>query len=117
MGHAIEPDLAGLPEIDLRQLLSLSDDMQEAALRALDWLLRVQTAEVGHLSIIGNRGGMVRRAHRARFDQQPLEAHALLQACLAYLVSVLELHLHAHMNHPQPTDRATPAARRTAPVG
>jgi len=58
------------------------EDMVEAALASLRWLLDVQTAEAGHLSIIGNRGWYVRGGERARFDQQPLEAHALVHACL-----------------------------------
>jgi len=58
------------------------EDMVEAALASLRWLLDVQTAEAGHLSIIGNRGWYVRGGARARFDQQPLEAHALVHACL-----------------------------------
>ena len=55
----------------------------EAALRALRWGLDVQTAEAGHLSIIGNEGWMTRAGRRGRFDQQPIEAQAFVQACLA----------------------------------
>lgn len=58
-------------------------DMQDAALRSLSWLIEVQTAKDGCLSIIGNDGWMVRGGRRAQFDQQPLEAHALVDACLA----------------------------------
>jgi predicted dehydrogenase len=58
------------------------DDMLEAGLRSLRWLLDLQTAEEGHLSIIGNRGWMKRGGRRARFDQQPLEAQGIVQACL-----------------------------------
>lgn len=58
-------------------------DLVQVALDALDWLLRVQTASEGHLSIIGNNGWMRRGGERAQFDQQPLEAHALVEACLA----------------------------------
>lgn len=57
-------------------------EMIEPACRALTWLLDVQTAEDGHLSIIGNDGWLRRDGHRARFDQQPLEAYALVHACL-----------------------------------
>lgn len=57
-------------------------DMVEAALASLRWLIDIQTAEAGHLSIIGNRGWYVRGGERARFDQQPLEAHAIVHACL-----------------------------------
>ena len=61
-------------------------DMVGAGLRSLRWLLDVQTVRTDrgdHLSIIGNRGWMRRDGTRARFDQQPLEAHALVGACLA----------------------------------
>jgi len=54
-----------------------------AALRSLEWLFEVQTAPEGYLDIIGNRGWLTRDGKRARFDQQPLEAHALLSASLA----------------------------------
>jgi glycosyltransferase involved in cell wall biosynthesis len=50
--------------------------------KTLEWLLKVQTApENEHLSLIGNNGWMTREGKRARFDQQPLEASALLSAC------------------------------------
>ncbi len=58
-------------------------DMIDAALRALRWLLQVQTAPQGHLSIIGNDGWLRRGHDKAAFDQQPLEAHAMVHGCLA----------------------------------
>jgi len=59
-------------------------DMRRLALRILRWLIDVQRdPEGGHLSIIGNAGWLTRQGDRARFDQQPLEAHALVEACLA----------------------------------
>lgn len=58
-------------------------DMIDAALRALQWALDVQTAPDGHLSIVGNDGWYVRGKRKAQFDQQPLEAHGLIDACLA----------------------------------
>ena len=59
------------------------EEMIEAGLKVLDWLLELQTAEGAHLSIIGNKGWCVRNGARARFDQQPLEAHGMVHACLA----------------------------------
>lgn len=59
------------------------DDMLELGLRTLRWCLDVQTGEDGQLSIIGNDGWMTRDGHRARFDQQPIEAQGFVQACLA----------------------------------
>jgi glycosyltransferase involved in cell wall biosynthesis len=62
--------------------------MVEQALRSLGWLLRAQTAPEGHLSPVGNRGWFHRGGTKAHFDQQPLEVHALLEACLeAYNVT------------------------------
>lgn len=58
-------------------------DMVERGLRVLRWLLRTQTAPQGHLSIIGQGGWMQQNGERARFDQQPLEAAALIGACKA----------------------------------
>ena len=64
------------------------DDMTEAGLTTLRWLLEQQTtaddAAGGrpHLSIIGNDGWLPRGGTRAPFDQQPLEAYALIDACL-----------------------------------
>lgn len=61
-------------------------DMVDAALASLRWLIEVQTAEDeqgGHLSIIGNEGWLRRDGHRAQWDQQPLEAYAMVHACLA----------------------------------
>ena len=58
-------------------------DMVDTALRALRWLLDVQTGEQGQLSIIGNDGWYFRGRHRARYAQQPIEAKGLVQVCLA----------------------------------
>ncbi|MEX0654985.1 MAG: Gfo/Idh/MocA family oxidoreductase [Phycisphaeraceae bacterium] len=58
-------------------------EMIEAGLKALRWLLAVQTAPQGHLSIIGNQGWLQRGKAKAAFDQQPLEAYAMVHACLA----------------------------------
>lgn len=56
-------------------------DMVTAAMKSLRWLLQIQTPN-GHLSSIGNNGWYRRDGSRARFDQQPLEAYALVHACL-----------------------------------
>ena len=55
--------------------------MTQQALRSLEWLLKTQTGEDGQLSIIGNHGWMKRNGTRARFDQQPVEAMGLVDAC------------------------------------
>ena len=51
--------------------------------RTLDWLLQVQTAENGHISIIGNDGWLQRGMPKAQFDQQPVEISGLIGACKA----------------------------------
>ncbi|SMO45088.1 glycosyltransferase family 4 protein [Fodinibius sediminis] len=56
-------------------------EMVRTGLRALEWLLNQQT-EDGHISIIGNEGWFVKDKHKARFDQQALELHALIEACI-----------------------------------
>ncbi|MGB6042837.1 MAG: hypothetical protein WBF93_06725, partial [Pirellulales bacterium] len=64
------------------------DDMTELGLRSLEWLLSVQTEPDGTLSPVGNNGWHDRDGESARFDQQPIEVHALLEACIeAYNVS------------------------------
>jgi predicted dehydrogenase len=57
-------------------------DMIEAGLTSLAWLVEVQTSDAGCLSIIGNDGWLHHDGRRAPFDQQPLEAYALVDACL-----------------------------------
>ncbi len=54
---------------------------REVGLEALRWLLEAQRAERGHFRPIGSNGFYRRGEPRARFDQQPLEAHATVSAC------------------------------------
>jgi glycosyltransferase involved in cell wall biosynthesis len=58
--------------------------MTEAALESLGWLGKVQRADAdtGHFVPIGSNGFYVRGGERARFDQQPVEAQAMVSACL-----------------------------------
>ena len=57
--------------------------MVETALHVLDWLTRVQTdPETGHFTPVGCDGWYPRYGEKARFDQQPLEAAAMIDACL-----------------------------------
>ena len=58
-----------------------NQEMGDVGLRTLDWLLKVQTAEDGHLSVIGNNGWFPRGGEKAPFDQQPIEAMGLIEAC------------------------------------
>jgi glycosyltransferase involved in cell wall biosynthesis len=57
-------------------------DMCDAALEALSWLTSLQRAEDGHFVPIGCHGFYQRGATPARFDQQPLEAHAMVLSAL-----------------------------------
>ena len=62
--------------------------MVERGLQSLRWLAEVQTSENGHFSPIGSNGFFRRNGPRARFDQQPIEAQAMVSACLeAFRVS------------------------------
>ncbi len=54
----------------------------ERGLHALGWLVKLQTAENGDFRPIGSNGFYPRGGGRANFDQQPLEAHAMVSACL-----------------------------------
>ena len=56
--------------------------MVEQGQRSLEWLLSLQVDESGIISLIGNDGWLGRDGTRARFDQQPVEAMALVEACV-----------------------------------
>ena len=58
--------------------------MTEAGLESLTWLTAVQRADAhaGHFVPIGSNGFYERNGERARFDQQPVEAQAMVSACL-----------------------------------
>jgi glycosyltransferase involved in cell wall biosynthesis len=57
-------------------------EMLDIGLTSLRWLLEAQTTDRGHFSPIGCHGFWTRGGERARFDQQPLEAHAMVSGCL-----------------------------------
>jgi len=57
-------------------------DLVEMGLRSLEWLIAQQTSEHGMLSIIGTNGWYTRGGKKAQFDQQPIEAHSLVDACI-----------------------------------
>lgn len=58
----------------------------EAGLRMLDWLATIQTSPTGRYSPVGCKGFLRRGSdgeHQgAQFDQQPLEAQAMIAACV-----------------------------------
>lgn len=57
-------------------------EILEIGLNSLRWLLEAQTSPDGHFSPIGCHGFWNRGGEKARFDQQPLEAYAMVSACL-----------------------------------
>lgn len=57
-------------------------DILEIGLQSLRWLLEAQTTTDGYFAPIGCRGFWQRGGEQARFDQQPLEAYAMVSACL-----------------------------------
>jgi glycosyltransferase involved in cell wall biosynthesis len=54
----------------------------ERGLQALRWLTELQISEKGHFRSIGTNGFYRRGGMRANFDQQPIEAQAMVSACL-----------------------------------
>ncbi|HPL62566.1 MAG TPA: hypothetical protein PK587_02260 [Syntrophales bacterium] len=58
-------------------------EMLAAGLRSLAWIMEVQRDPAGHFVPIGNRGWYPIDGMRARFDQQPVEAMAMVESCLA----------------------------------
>lgn len=59
-----------------------NQEMYNTGIKALKWLLKVQTAPEGHLSVIGNNGWLDKKGNRSMFDQQPIEVKSLIDACL-----------------------------------
>jgi hypothetical protein len=56
--------------------------VMERGLQTLRWLVEVQSAEGGDFRSIGSNGFYPRSGPRANFDQQPIEAQAMVSACL-----------------------------------
>lgn len=54
----------------------------ETGLRALRWLVQIQTSTSGWFQPIGSDGFCHRDGQRAYFDQQPIEIQAMVAACL-----------------------------------
>jgi hypothetical protein len=58
------------------------DEMLAVGLRSLEWLAKVQTTDDGVFAPVGSDGFYVRGGTKAAFDQQPVEACAMVSACL-----------------------------------
>jgi len=56
--------------------------MVEAGLRSLEWLVEIQKDPAGHFVPVGNQGWYRKGGRKARFDQQPLEIQAMIDACI-----------------------------------
>ncbi len=80
---------ARLPQALIAVGVSIQNrDMLNAGLKSLAWLMHVQTGPHGVFAPIGCHGFYPRGGERAWFDQQPIEAHASVSACLsAYFAS------------------------------
>jgi glycosyltransferase involved in cell wall biosynthesis len=59
-----------------------SAPMLETGLKALRWLVKVQTSPAGAFRPIGSNGFYHRGQSPAQFDQQPIEAQATISACI-----------------------------------
>jgi hypothetical protein len=74
------------------------DEMVQVGLQSLEWLAHLQQATQGHFVPIGSNGFFPRGGERARFDQQPVEAQAMVSACIAAKAVTdsrkWDLHLH-----------------------
>lgn len=75
---------ARLPQALIRAgMRAGNDEMVSAGLEALKWLVSIQRCEVkGHFVPIGSHGFYSKTTEKARFDQQPVEACAVVSACL-----------------------------------
>ncbi len=56
-------------------------DMVDMGLNTLEWLMKIQT-EDGHFVPVGNNGWYEKGGIKTRFDQQPIEAHAMIEASI-----------------------------------
>jgi glycosyltransferase involved in cell wall biosynthesis len=59
-----------------------SEELRTAGLRSLEWLASIQRSGEGYFAPIGSNGFFRNGGVRAEFDQQPIEAHAMVSACL-----------------------------------
>jgi glycosyltransferase involved in cell wall biosynthesis len=62
---------------------SMGDDAAyQIGLKSLRWLVSIQRTQAGDFRPIGSNGFYKRNGARADFDQQPVEAQAMVSACL-----------------------------------
>jgi len=57
------------------------DDILYTGLSSLEWLINIQIEKGEYFVPVGNKGWYARGKEKARFDQQPLEAVSIIEAC------------------------------------
>lgn len=76
-------DNARLSQALILSGVSMSDKATlEIGLKSLRWLTSIQSTQAGHFRPIGSNGFYLKNGARADFDQQPVEALAMVSACL-----------------------------------
>lgn len=60
----------------------LATEALKIGFQSLRWLVSLQKTQKGHFRPIGSNGFYQREGARADFDQQPVETHAMVSACL-----------------------------------
>jgi hypothetical protein len=68
----------------------------EIGLKSLHWLVSIQKAPAGHFRPIGSMGFYTRGGRPASFDQQPIEAHGTVSACLEAFRATRDPAWHEH---------------------
>lgn len=58
------------------------EDLLAIGIKSLHWLASIQKTQAGHFRPIGSDGFYIKDGARADFDQQPVEAQAMVSACL-----------------------------------
>jgi glycosyltransferase involved in cell wall biosynthesis len=58
-------------------------EMMTVGLRSLEWLASIQRSDDGYFAPVGSNGFYRRNHPKASFDQQPVEACAMVSACLS----------------------------------
>jgi glycosyltransferase involved in cell wall biosynthesis len=58
------------------------NEMKAVGLRSLEWLAAVQCSDDGYFAPVGSNGFYTRGETKAAFDQQPVEACAMVSACI-----------------------------------
>jgi glycosyltransferase involved in cell wall biosynthesis len=62
--------------------LNDNNEMKAAGLRSLEWLVTIQGLQDGDFSPVGSNDFYTRGGTKAQFDQQPIDAWAMISGCL-----------------------------------